>query len=252
MDLRRIASFIVSSSASSFAAASAYAQTAGAEASVAVPSSMLEEHASPWKAVLENPIVAAIIVLALVGVVALTVVMRQRKSSSRDRYLDGGPVTYMGGYDTIAPTGRKEPQLPPQKKAAPQAADNPGEWEVPADFDVPRFLRKTKAYFMRLQASWDNADIKDIRRFTTRELFGEFCKQLNERAGAPSATEVVTLGAELQGVETAGEYYIATVKFTGMVKEDDAEVTPFSEIWNLSKPLDGHRSWVLTSIQQPV
>jgi predicted lipid-binding transport protein (Tim44 family) len=125
-------------------------------------------------------------------------------------------------------------------------------WNVPADFDVPRFLRKCKAYFMRLQSSWDNADVKDIRRFTTRELFGAFCKQLNERGKEASVTEVVTLGAELQGVETVGEYYIATVKFTGMVKEDQAEVAPFSEVWNLSKPLDGHRSWVLAKIQQPV
>ena len=63
---------------------------------------------------------------------------------------------------------------------------------------------------------------------------------------------MVTLGAEVEGVDTVGEYYIAKVKFTGMVKEEEAEVMPFTEIWSLSKPLDGHRSWVLTSIQQPV
>ncbi|MBI1892418.1 MAG: Tim44 domain-containing protein [Burkholderiales bacterium] len=231
----------------------AYAQTAGADsASVAVPASMLEQHANPWKTMLENPVVAVAIVLAVIAVVTVIVIARRRNSSSRNRYDDNGPATYVGGYETIDPRARKEPQL--HTKSAANLGKTevpPGSWSVPADFDVPRFLRKTKAYFMRLQASWDNADVKDIRRFTTRELFGEFCKQLNERGAAPSATEVVTLGAELQGVETVGEYYIATVKFTGMVKEDDAEVAPFSEVWSLSKPLDGHRSWVLAEIQQP-
>jgi len=113
-------------------------------------------------------------------------------------------------------------------------------------------LRKTKAYFIRLQGSWDKADAKDIRRFTTRELFGEFCRQMNERGDAPCTTEVVTLGAELQDVKTVGEYYVATVKFSGMMREDDAKnAAPFSEIWSLNKPLDGHRSWVLADIKQP-
>ena len=124
-------------------------------------------------------------------------------------------------------------------------------WSVPADFDVPRFLRKSKAAFVRLQAAWDKADLQDIRSFTTRELFTEFCRQLKERGGAPNVTEVVTLGAELDSVETVDEYYIAKVKFSGMIREDaEAPVTPFSEVWQLSKPLDGHRSWIVAGIEQ--
>ncbi len=236
-----------------FASAASGAASLHAE-TTEVPSSMLEQHAGTWQGMLDSPLGLAAAVFAAVMLVALVVALYKRSSGAREPHRF--EHTYAGGYDTITPVTpvRKEPGLRPiaLKAVSDKKTDTViVPWSVPADFDVPRFLRKSKAAFIRLQASWDQADLKDIRRFTTRELFGEFCQQLKQRGGAPNVTEVVTLGAELQGVETAGDYYIATVKFTGMIKEDaQAEVAPFSETWNLSKPLDGHRSWVVAGISQ--
>ncbi len=212
-------------------------------------------NAGTWQGVADSPVVMVLGVLVALMIVVLAVMLFKRAPDGRDNN-DGFDNTYDGGYDTIQPTrpGRKEPSLRPisVKPVADKKTDTViAPWSVPADFDVPRFLRKSKAAFIRLQTSWDQADLQDIRRFTTRELFGEFCTQLKERGGVPNVTEVVTLGAELQGVETVDEYYIAKVKFTGMIKEDaDAQVAPFSEVWNLSKPLDGHRSWIVARIEQ--
>lgn len=123
--------------------------------------------------------------------------------------------------------------------------------DVPADFDIPGFVRNAKTYFIRLQAAWDRADINDIREFTTPEMFAELKLQLQERGASENQTDVVTLDGDLMGVETVGDEYLATVKFTGMIKESaDAPAMPFSEAWNLSKPVNGNGGWTLAGIQQ--
>ncbi len=144
-------------------------------------------------------------------------------------------------------------QLGPQEQPAalqgePAAAAS---YSVPPGFDTPSFLRHAKTYFIRLQAAWDRADINDIREFTTPEMFGELRLQLQERGASPNVTDVVTLDAELLGIETTASDYLASVKFSGMIKEaENAPAEPFAEIWNLSKPLSGQGGWVLAGIQQ--
>lgn len=130
--------------------------------------------------------------------------------------------------------------------AAPEAVN-----ELPPDFDVQAFIRNAKTYFIRLQAAWDKADINDIREFTTPEMFAELRLQLQERGATPNQTDVVSLEGEFYGVETVGDDYLASIKFTGMIKEaEGAPVEPFSEAWNLSKPVNGNGGWVLAGIQQ--
>lgn len=124
-------------------------------------------------------------------------------------------------------------------------------WEVPADFDTAGFLRHSKTYFIRLQAAWDRADVNDLREFTTPEMYAEMKQQLLERGASANHTDVVSLDAELLGIETAGGEYLASVKFTGMIREaDNAPAEPFTEVWNLSKPVAGNAGWVLAGIQQ--
>jgi predicted lipid-binding transport protein (Tim44 family) len=62
---------------------------------------------------------------------------------------------------------------------------------------------------------------------------------------------VVTLEAELMGIETVGDEHLASVRFNGMVKEDEhAPAEAFNEIWVLSKPMSGNGGWLLAGIQQ--
>ena len=138
-----------------------------------------------------------------------------------------------------------------ESAAGSPVASNPGTWTVPADFDVPAFLRNAKTYFIRLQAAWDKADLNDIREFTSTEMFAEFRLELQERGTSANVTDVVQLNAELLGVETVHNDYLASVKFTGLIKEDPAaDAAPFAEVWNLSKAVNGQGGWVLAGIQQ--
>ena len=82
-------------------------------------------------------------------------------------------------------------------------------------------------------------------------MFAELRMQIQERGASPNVTDVVQLNAELLGIETGPNDYLASVKFSGLIKEaPDASATEFAEIWNLSKPASGQGGWVLAGLQQ--
>ncbi|SFU95218.1 Tim44 domain-containing protein [Pseudoduganella namucuonensis] len=135
------------------------------------------------------------------------------------------------------------------KPGAAPAAHTP--WGVPSDFDTAAFLRHAKSNYIRLQAAWDKGDTADIREFTTPEVFAEMRMQIQERNGQNDYTDVVTIDAELLGIENDGESYLASVKFYGTMKPaPDALAEPFQEVWNLAKPIHGDKGWLLAGIQQ--
>ncbi|MCC7005143.1 MAG: Tim44 domain-containing protein [Ottowia sp.] len=135
--------------------------------------------------------------------------------------------------------------------ATASVASSPATWTIPADFDVDNFIRHAKVYFVRLQAAWDSANADDIREFTSPEMFAEIYADLSERGSATNKTDVVTLDAQLLGIEQTGNYYLASVRFSGMLREAQAAAPEsFAEVWNLSKPVSGSGGWVLSGIQQ--
>jgi predicted lipid-binding transport protein (Tim44 family) len=104
--------------------------------------------------------------------------------------------------DKVAPASGPVPEVP--------AAS--AQWGVPADFDEVVFLRHAKSNFIRLQAAWDKADANDIREFTTPEVFAELKLQIAERGATPDFTDVVTIDAQLLGIETSGSDYLASMR----------------------------------------
>jgi predicted lipid-binding transport protein (Tim44 family) len=124
-------------------------------------------------------------------------------------------------------------------------------WGVPPDFDTEAFLRHAKASFIRLQAAWDKGDVNDLREFTTPEVFAELKMQIQERGPNADFTDVVSIDAQLLGIETTATDYLASVQFNGLIRSaPNAEPEPFAEVWNMSKPLHGNGGWVLAGIQQ--
>jgi len=125
-----------------------------------------------------------------------------------------------------------------------------GPWGIPADFDVPAFERSAKVNFIRLQAAWDAKNLADIREFTTPEMFAEIKMQVTETVGN-NETDVVSVNAELLGIDSNEVDYLASVRFNGSMREDKAKpAEAFEEVWNLAKPKDGKTGWLLAGIQQ--
>jgi predicted lipid-binding transport protein (Tim44 family) len=169
----------------------------------------------------------------------------------RKKESDVQPAAYAGGYPGGYSGGGTPDigsRLEPQASYQPEPAYVP--YGVPADFDIGGFLRSAKAYFIRLQTSWDRADVNDIREFTSPEMFAELKMQLQERGATENVTDVVTLDAELLGIETQGNEQMASVQFWGTMREAmNAPALEFAEVWNLTRPLSGPGGWVLAGIQ---
>jgi predicted lipid-binding transport protein (Tim44 family) len=124
-------------------------------------------------------------------------------------------------------------------------------WGVPADFDTEAFLRNAKVHYVRLQAAWDAGNLEDIREFTTPEMFAEIKMDLGERGADVNKTDVVTLDAQLLGIEDTPTQHVASVRYSGMIRERAGEpAQPFAEVWNLAKATSGNGGWLLAGIQQ--
>ena len=126
-------------------------------------------------------------------------------------------------------------------------------WGVPAGFDTEGFVRAAKANFITLQAAWDKADISSLRAMMTDAMVSEIRAQLAEReahAGAkPNQTEVLSIDAHLLGIEELADEYMASVEFTGMIREEPgASPSPFREVWNMTKPKSGG-GWLVAGVQ---
>lgn len=124
-------------------------------------------------------------------------------------------------------------------------------WNIPDDFDVAGFLSNARIQFVRLQAAFDAADLAELREFTTPEMLVELRGQVRARKAGTHRTDVVTLEAELLGIETTAAEYIASLRFHGLIRENEGVAAEnFDEVWNLTKPVDGPGGWLLAGLQQ--
>lgn len=127
-------------------------------------------------------------------------------------------------------------------------------WGVPAGFDADGFLNACKANFLTLQDAWDRSDINNLRAMMTDEMLGEIKMQLAERESHTGAgvnkTDVQMLDAKLLGIEELADVYMASVEYSGMIREDaSAGASPFREVWNMTKPRNGTGGWLVAGVQ---
>ena len=191
---------------------------------------------------LANMMMMGLVVMAVLAVIAF--VMRKRAAAANPamagagapgmqfRGADVNPAPVTGAAGSFAPTG------------AQQAA------RVPADFDVAALQRHAKVQFIRLQAANDAGNLDDIREFTTPEMFAEIKMDLTERGAATQHTDVVRVDADVLEVVHEPARYVASVRFTGMIREaDGTEPTAFDEVWHLIQ-FHNIGVWQLAGIQQ--
>ena len=126
-------------------------------------------------------------------------------------------------------------------------------WGVPAGFDADGFLKACKTNFVTLQDAWDRADVNSLRAMMTDEMLEQIKAQLADReshtGGSTNKTDVVMLDAKLLGIEELSDVYMASVEFSGMIREDaSAGASPFREVWNMTKPRSGG-GWLVAGVQ---
>lgn len=151
-----------------------------------------------------------------------------------------------------APMQYQAPQAEPMTRTpvgGAAAAGLAAGFGIPAGFDKAGFEENAKKQFMALQAANDKGDLDAVRDFATDEFYNQIAKDVI--AGNKDATQVDELNAELLGIETERGQYRASVEFSGKMREDGMMMaSPFRETWNLVKPVDGSKGWLLAGIQQ--
>jgi predicted lipid-binding transport protein (Tim44 family) len=136
----------------------------------------------------------------------------------------------------------------PAPAAAPAAV--PGAKALPPGFDVAGFVKQAKMQYIRMQAAYDTGDRTALAELMTPEMFADVTRELAGR-GEHRPTEVVTIDADVLEVTTEGRSHWASVRYTGLVREDgEPAPKPVDEVWNLTKPTDGSSGWLLAGIQQ--
>jgi predicted lipid-binding transport protein (Tim44 family) len=127
-------------------------------------------------------------------------------------------------------------------------------WGIPADFDINGFLASAKQNFITLQAAWDKSDISSLRSMMTDTMLSEIKSQLAEREQHTGVginhTEVAALDAKLLGIEEDDNAWLASVEFSGMIKEDPSQSPgPFREVWNMTKSKTIAGGWLVAGVQ---
>lgn len=211
--------------------------------------------------------------LALVAVVVIGFVMRKMKGGNAGQ--GQSPFAMQGAGNAATPRSYSPENVGNDASARPWERSNmafdanktaatgsligsglsgPQSWGVPADFDGEGFLKACKANFMTLQEAWDKSDINSLRSMMTDDMLGEIKTQLAERESHTGAgvnkTEVQMLDAKLLGIEELPDVYMASVEFSGMIREDaSAGASPFREVWNMTKPRSATGGWLVAGVQ---
>lgn len=203
--------------------------------------------------------------LVLLGLVLFRLVAARSAPVQRRGSEPGGPATGHSQLDPATPRGYSPGNVGNDASARPwestydepldpSAAGGASFWNLPNDFDVLAFLQASKSNFVSLQDAWDRADIPSLRAMMTDDMLEQIQGQLAEReqrsGGQPNKTEVVVIEAQLLGFEDLGQGHMASVEFSGLVREDgSAGPSPFREIWSIARAKTGNGGWLVAGVQ---
>jgi predicted lipid-binding transport protein (Tim44 family) len=187
------------------------------------------------------------------GVFLFRILMARREAAKQSlEYANaGGRDNVRATYDResrlVGSDGPKvEPRLEPTGDVPFGVTRKP----LPEGFDAKGFATEAKRQFIRLQGSYDRGDRETLSAVMTSEMYAEIGRELDAR-GPHQPTEIVTLDADVLEASTEGDKHWASVRFTGVVREDGEPVSkPVDEVWNLSKPVRGTSGWLLAGITQ--
>lgn len=116
--------------------------------------------------------------------------------------------------------------------------------------EIEELLSLARESFVQVQDAWDRADMGALAGLATAPLLEELRDQLAQRGPGLNRTEVVSLQARLLGLEELHEAFVASVEFTGLIREQrDQGAAPFRELWLLANVKAAGSGWKLARVQ---
>jgi predicted lipid-binding transport protein (Tim44 family) len=121
---------------------------------------------------------------------------------------------------------------------------------VPGGTEVEELLQLARLSFVHLQAAWDRADLGALGHLATAPLLDDLRHQLKLRGPGHNHTEVLQLDARLLSLEDLQDALIASVEFSGLIREQhERAATPFRELWLLANVKAAGLGWKLARVQ---
>jgi len=202
------------------------------------------------------------------GLIALLIMMvvgyfMRRRAASQNPSANTTPFAFQGAGAT-PPVQQQTTQFNAHPNSTPSASGSmigsavsefQPTWSIPAGFDVNGFLHHAKENFVTMQDAWDRSDTASLRNLMTDAMLTEIKTQIAERdatsaVGHMSKTEVVSIEAKLLGIEESYDSHLASVEFSGMIREDiAAPAEAFKEVWNMSLSKAPNSGWLVAGIQ---
>jgi predicted lipid-binding transport protein (Tim44 family) len=121
---------------------------------------------------------------------------------------------------------------------------------LPAELREAELLSDLRGHFVRLQAAWDAREVGALQALATPGMVAQICEGWSGSDASANRTDVVTLHAKLLGFEALGERYLATVEFSGLIRESaQSGAAPFRELWMLARSKSVTSEWKLARQQ---
>lgn len=121
---------------------------------------------------------------------------------------------------------------------------------VPRGAEIDQMLALARLSFLQLQAAWDRADLGALSVLATAPLLEDLRSQLALRGPGPNCTEVLRLDARLLSLQDLQEALIASVEFSGLIREQqESAAAPFRELWLLARVKAAGSGWQLARVQ---
>jgi predicted lipid-binding transport protein (Tim44 family) len=212
--------------------------------------------------------------IMMFGLIALGIMMvvgyfMRRRASASNTDTNSSPLAFQGAGATPAQQPQDtqfnvNPEAPSASSASSSSTGSmigssvsgfQPNWSIPTGFDADGFVNKAKENFVVMQDAWDRSDTKSLRNLMTDDMLKEITAQIAERdatasVGQIAKTEVISLDAKLLGIEESVDGHLASVEFSGMIREDaGAQPEAFKEVWNMSLNKTTHSGWLVAGIQ---
>ena len=200
--------------------------------------------------------------IALVIMMVVGYVMR-RRSTAQNSVQNTSPLAFQGAGAT-PPLQQQTTQFNTRPHATHSSSGSmigsavsgfQPTWSIPDGFDANGFLHQAKENFVIMQDAWDRSDTASLRKLMTDNMLTEIKAQIAERdatssVGQMTKTEVVSLEAKLLGIEETYDSHLASVEFSGMIREDaGSQAEAFHEVWNMSLSKTANSGWLVAGIQ---
>lgn len=223
------------------------ATTAAPAAATPAPAPTEEGGGFPW---------GGLILLMLLGGAVMMFMKKKKTASPLSQRPLGGGLAPAGGVPYGQDMQRNQPPGSSLFNNTPyaqggggmSAASNFASGRLPDGTEVPHFLRQAKATFLHVQSMNNPANLDEIRKYLTPQLFDALRADISDNM---EPADFPTLNCDFLNAEQENGGYVASVRFHGMVSESvNAPLMPFSETWHYIKSAQTDNKWIVAGIQQ--